>query len=277
MTYQQWTTAIAPRVQGTQNLHAVLPQALDFFVLLSSINGILGNPSQANYAASSTYLDAFATAHSTASKPIVSLDLGWMGFAGTVAESAAISRRLASLNCLKPVSEAEMLGLLDYYCDGVRARRAASRQTTMGVSPRTSTGTATATMLDRPLWKHARMHASTPTHHSSYEPSSAVKAQQQEDKLSTQLAGAASPADAAAVVLAALLRQLAADLGVEQAGIDETRPVHEAGVDSLMAVQLRTWVKREMGANVSVFDLMGNKSLRDLSTIVVERSSFVVR
>lgn len=61
MPYQNWTTAVAPKVLGAENLHAVLARTpLDFFLMTSSVSGILGTPGQANYAAANSYLDALA-------------------------------------------------------------------------------------------------------------------------------------------------------------------------------------------------------------------------
>lgn len=42
MEYEEWTAALAPKVQGTWNLHNVLGDTqLDFFVLFSSFVGYL--------------------------------------------------------------------------------------------------------------------------------------------------------------------------------------------------------------------------------------------
>ncbi|KAJ9293803.1 hypothetical protein DTO271G3_7430 [Paecilomyces variotii] len=51
MSSDEWNAAIDPKIQGTWNLHdASLDQDLDFFLLFSSMGGILGIPGQANYA-----------------------------------------------------------------------------------------------------------------------------------------------------------------------------------------------------------------------------------
>lgn len=49
MTHDQWTKSLAPKVNGSWNFHKILPQDLDFFVLLSSISAIIGNPGQSKY------------------------------------------------------------------------------------------------------------------------------------------------------------------------------------------------------------------------------------
>ena len=51
MSATQWREVLLPKVTGSWNLHRLLPQDLDFFILLSSINCVIGNVGQANYAA----------------------------------------------------------------------------------------------------------------------------------------------------------------------------------------------------------------------------------
>jgi amino acid adenylation domain-containing protein len=52
---------LAPKVAGAVNLDDALgSEPLDFFVLFSSISGVLGNPGQADYAAANAFLDGFA-------------------------------------------------------------------------------------------------------------------------------------------------------------------------------------------------------------------------
>lgn len=60
MTFDKWQSSTHPKIKGTWNLHQYLPDNLDFFVVLSSISGIIGNPGQSNYAAGNTYEDAVA-------------------------------------------------------------------------------------------------------------------------------------------------------------------------------------------------------------------------
>lgn len=60
---------------------------LDFFVMLSSLVGVSGHMSQANYAAGNTFLDALARYRTARGLPGVSLDLGGVKSVGFVAES----------------------------------------------------------------------------------------------------------------------------------------------------------------------------------------------
>ena len=54
MAYENWSQATTPKIQGSWNLHEFMPQDLDFFIMLSSLAGILGNRGQSNYCAGNT-------------------------------------------------------------------------------------------------------------------------------------------------------------------------------------------------------------------------------
>lgn len=268
MTYEEWNVTLGARVQGTQNLHSLLPRKLDFFLLLSSVCGVAGMVSQANYAASSTYLDAFAHCHSTSAAPIYALDLGWMEFSGTVAESQALSKRMQGLGYLTPIQEYQFLGLLDFYCD---VRREASRKSRQIIIGLTYNSELVSNPMDQPLWRALRflsLQSRKIDNHS--------QKQGQEEKalepLSSLLANSTSLASQISMVSRGFLQKLSSELGVEEAELDLERSAHDIGADSLMAVNLRSWFRKELNANVSVFDIMANISARELCRLALEKS-----
>jgi hypothetical protein len=55
MSYTDWTAGLVAKVDGTLNLHQLLPNDLDFFILASSIGGCFGHIGQSNYAAANTF------------------------------------------------------------------------------------------------------------------------------------------------------------------------------------------------------------------------------
>jgi hypothetical protein len=64
MTNAEFHAALNCKVVGTQKLHTASltqPELMEFFTLLSSISGFIGQKGQANYAAVNTFLDAFAS------------------------------------------------------------------------------------------------------------------------------------------------------------------------------------------------------------------------
>jgi phthiocerol/phenolphthiocerol synthesis type-I polyketide synthase E len=88
-TLEQARAVLAPKVDGTLVLAEVLAdQDLDFLILCSSLNAILGGPGQVDYAAANAFLGAFAEAASTARWPVVAIDWDtWRGV-GMAAELA---------------------------------------------------------------------------------------------------------------------------------------------------------------------------------------------
>ncbi|KAL8997504.1 MAG: hypothetical protein Q9188_006307, partial [Gyalolechia gomerana] len=90
-----WRSTVDPKVKGSLNLHeAVKELELDFFVLLSSTSGILGTPSQSNYAAGNTYQDALALHRRATGLPAVSLILPMVLGVGYVADNPEIEDSL---------------------------------------------------------------------------------------------------------------------------------------------------------------------------------------
>ncbi|KAI1074258.1 hypothetical protein F5B20DRAFT_596550 [Whalleya microplaca] len=87
MPLEDWKAVTAPKIQGTWNLHkALAQQPLDFFVLFSSFAGLVGQRGQANYAAASTFLDAFVQFRHGLGLPASVLDLGAVADVGFVSE-----------------------------------------------------------------------------------------------------------------------------------------------------------------------------------------------
>jgi len=53
--------------------------------------------------------------------------------------------------------------------------------------------------------------------------------------------------------------------------ISETAPLIDLGVDSLVAVEMRTWFAQEVGADVAVLKILGGSSIADLVDYVMEK------
>lgn len=113
MSLTDYEDALRPKVRGTINLHQQLPSSLDFFILLSSCAGIIGNDGQANYASACTFQDAFARYRTRLGMPSRSLDLGMIDGAGYVSENLNVLRFLTAQGW-QPVRLPEFFALLDY-------------------------------------------------------------------------------------------------------------------------------------------------------------------
>jgi NADPH:quinone reductase-like Zn-dependent oxidoreductase/NADP-dependent 3-hydroxy acid dehydrogenase YdfG len=76
MTHDDWTTGTKVKINGTWNLHVHAPKDLDFFIMLSSISGVIGNGGQANYNSGNIFQDSLAHHRHSLGLKATSLDLG---------------------------------------------------------------------------------------------------------------------------------------------------------------------------------------------------------
>ena len=118
MTLDDYHTAIHAKVQGTWNLHrasqSLLKQPLDFFTLLSSTSGIVGNKGQANYAAANTFLDAFASYRRAQGLQANTVDLGLIEDVGYVAEQDNSLENRFDKRQWTPIDERTLRNILSY-------------------------------------------------------------------------------------------------------------------------------------------------------------------
>ncbi|XP_044717410.1 KR domain-containing protein [Hirsutella rhossiliensis] len=74
MSNDAWHTGIRPKWQGTWNLHDALEghdEALDFFLMTSSLSGSCGTATESNYCAANGFLDAFTRWRRGQGKPAI--------------------------------------------------------------------------------------------------------------------------------------------------------------------------------------------------------------
>jgi hypothetical protein len=63
-------------------------------------------------------------------------------------------------------------------------------------------------------------------------------------------------------------------LSISPGELDLDKPIHQYGVDSLTAVELRNWFSREMRADVAIFDILGGASISSVVTLAVGKSEY---
>jgi acyl carrier protein len=78
--------------------------------------------------------------------------------------------------------------------------------------------------------------------------------------------------EAAEVVCTVLMAKISVLLMIPLEDIKASRSMSEYGMDSLVAVEMRNWLLREMDATVPILELLANESLLQLSAKIVKRS-----
>lgn len=275
MTWEQWAISTRSKVRSTWNLHQQFSQGLSFFIMLSSVAGVAGSMGQSNYAAGNTFQDGLAAHRIALGQKAVSIDLGWMGDVGAVAENAALTKGKEAAGDLAPIFESDFLALLDYYCDpSTDVSVAYKAQPVIGlVSPaqfRSKGLEPPDWLVDRPMMRGLCQEEDNEQDLGTETPD-----RDQDRDWAAELGRAAPGVEATKIVVDALVQRLSKATSTPVEEIDCNRPLHVYGVDSLLAVELRNWFRKLFHADVAIFDITGQASIEKLAQGAASSSALV--
>ncbi|KAF4462939.1 type I polyketide synthase [Fusarium albosuccineum] len=271
MDHRQWSDATRPKVLGTRNLHNFFGSNLDFFVMLSSLTGVVGNASQGNYAAGGSFQDAFASWRTAEGLPAVSIDLGTVKSIGYVAETEGVAARMQRAGYV-PQEEEEVLGLIEA---AIRTplRQSSSRQSQVitGIGPYDDVGDV--------AWRKERRFANllraSPTGNRAETSGSSPNGGDRE-RLADLVSKARTLAEARDIVADGITDKLADMFMLPAEEIDKSQGLAKYGVDSLVAVELRTWLSSRIQTEISIFDMLQSASLIAVAEKAAIRSKLVI-
>ncbi len=244
---------LAPKMAGAWNLHrATLNDPLDHFVLYSSIAALLGNPMQANYSAANAFLDALAQHRRALGRPALAVDWGVVGDVGYVSIHPDLQHHL------------DVRGYRDFRAD--QALEA------LAVVLGTETAQVTIARID---WE--RLAASSPATANApgFRPFGAAKktATAEREKAGSvlqTLRQGASPAERTRLLEEYLREKVGRALGVAAQRLDVEKPLTEMGLDSLIAVELVTVLKIDLGFELAALKLLQGLTIRSLATLAAD-------
>ena len=263
-TYQDWLAVVQPKYQGACNMHkAFLNQKLDFFIMLSSISAVIGNRGQAAYAAANSFLDEFAHYRASQGLPGTSINLGVVKEIGHVAERPELQERLEALNGDGGLSKAEVLGLIKLAIME-KVDKYADRQCIAGLN------------FENYNSKHPAYYWATDARFCHLRRGMSVPAAKDTGtSISTKqaLKKAQNLHEASEIASKSLVEKLATVLITPAEEISINKPVVALGLDSLVAVEVRSWIAKELDTKISTMELMTSPSIKALADVVVARSS----
>jgi hypothetical protein len=259
MTLDQYNAAIRPKVHGSWNLHKQLSSSdMDFFVMLSSLSGVVGFASQCNYAAGGTFQDALARHRAAQGLHGASIDIGIVQSVGYVAENQGTAERLRKSG-YKVLTEDDVLGAIESAITS-----SPQRQMLLG--------------LNGANWEEsgmARDQRFTPLRFRELGSSETSTIKAGSGELSGLIAAASSFEEAAEAVLRGITTKLMDIFMIAEAEVDHSRSFSAYGVDSLVAVELRNMLALRTGAEVSIFDIMQSPSISALAFTIALKSTHI--
>ncbi|KAK3304979.1 KR domain-containing protein [Chaetomium strumarium] len=262
MTHDQWRHATRPKMHGSWLLHQLLlphengnenERGLDFFVMLSSIAGVVGNRGQANYAAGNTYQDALAQYRRRRGLPAVAVDLGLMLGIGLIATERGGATNLKKWEAVG-IREPEFHRLMTAAIAGCWLAR--------------------PFCFDDPRFAYLRK-SGVVADADADAAATGRDSEEVESLITAQLGRVQSLREATDVVSSALRRRLARELQTDVDNVDAGRPLHAYGTDSLAAVEIRNWIVAHLQAEPSLFDVLGAGSIQALAAQIAVMSKAV--
>lgn len=293
MEWSQWKDALAPKVDGTWNLHkAFLFDTLDFFFLASSLVTVADSLGQGNYVAANMFIESFCRYRHSLGLPASVLNIGPISDVGFVAENAHAMHNIKAQG-LYLLTEREFLeflelGLLDSYPTHPSGPMLSpvpptpwynSTQVIMGLrSEQDLDDPSSRTMWRRDrrmgIYHNVRLQDRAKTS----EKNNAL--QEFLTRIAASSSSSSSP-DGGKTLLQAesTLTFLAHEIGRKiydfllrpEEEVDLGLTLAQMGLDSLMAIELRRWFKGAFGLTLSVLEIVGSGTLRQLAGLVAAK------
>lgn len=252
-------SVFAAKVTGTWNLHALTrTDALDFFICYASVAGFLGSPGQANHASGNTFIDALAQSRRGSGLPAVSIDWGAWDDIGAAVRHGVVSR-IANVG-LRSLSPDEGLRILADVMEGSSAQVAA-------LPVDWQTFLAARNVAELPVFERVARRAS-PSRVALSSPASSAgptSVAQTGTTLVQELSDAV-PARRPAVLRGYLRTRVAMTLGLSEGRVvDDRQALRDAGLDSLLAIELRNVLGVAVGRTLPATLLFDYPTIDDLA------------
>lgn len=225
---QVFRSVLAPKVEGSVALHLATRDApLDFFIMYSSIVGLLGSMGMASYVAANVFLDSLARKLRSAGRPALSIPWGFFADVGHGLEMNRNER--VTRQGLGAMSGDDLGTYLDRLvgapdaCVGVAAidpRQWLDFHPQMTTSPRITS-----------LLKIKR---------------AAAQANPEDRGAMLRVLRAAKPGERTTLMEEFVRQQVAKVLRMDPALIETRAPLRALGIDSLMALELRNQLERSL-------------------------------
>ncbi|KAJ5938107.1 hypothetical protein N7454_004449 [Penicillium verhagenii] len=272
LTHEDYETVMKPRIHGIWNLQNVLQSAsvkssLDFFITLSSAASFVGNLGQSPYAASGTYMAALAAYPQVSGIPCTTIDLPIVRGVGYLSDDSKREEIAATLGT-DSVNATQIRGLV------AAAMRNEMQETCEGHCVVGFDGVKRQAISDQRFWvndtKISQLLRLSTLAGSGGLTDAAASNDQISPAAAIQLCQNREAAEA--VVVSALAEKISSILMRPLEELDPAAPITVYGLDSLVAIEIRNWIKRELKSSMQVLEILAGDSLPALADHILRKS-----
>ena len=274
LSHEDYEYVMKPRVHGIWNLQRTIQgldsSKVDFFITLSSAASFVGNMGQSAYAASGTFMAALVQYPETAQMPFTSIDLPivrGVGYLSDDQKRAQIESQLGT----ESVDATDIRGLV------AAAIRNEMRETCGGHCVVGFNGVKTTPVAEQPFWVNDTklshlLRLSTLAADSALTDSKQVNT---EISPATAIRQSRGREAAIAITVAALIQKISSILMRPMEEMDASAPISVYGLDSLVAIEIRNWITRELEANLQILEILTSSSVPTLAEAILKKSGIL--
>nr|VFJ91500.1 MAG: Acyl transferase domain-containing protein [Candidatus Kentron sp. LFY] len=249
---ERFERVMAPKALGAWHLHQqtqAIP--LDFFVLFSSISAWIGNASQGNYVAANVFLDTLAHHRRASGLPATSIDWGAISEVGMAARDKETGEYLEGIGVkrITPVQAMKALAYILY------------RQPTQIGLMHGDWGR---------LGQFNPAFASSPRF-SHLIPKEAILGEDSPDSILRRDLQAMEPEEQEEKVVALLAGEIGETLRIPIERVSLHHSLPDMGVDSLMAMELRTVIRTQFGITTTTLELLKGDTITQIAPRLLEK------
>jgi len=280
MTHAGFKEPMHAKVSGLMNLHHSFQRAnhrLNFFVVLSSFVGIIGNPGQSNYAAAGTFQDAFVRYRHKLGLPATAVDLGVVAGVGYVARNRDTEKKLMDKGLNFTCEEWHVHQLVRMAIDNPTPPAPASAISSTPISPspaamRPQQFTSAQLVAGLFITDVLKMPTKFIDPKWSIIYSTGLGINPDSDLFGDD-AGFPDPMrdidtrpaeDVINDLCAGIIRKTASLTGTPKEEIKEDHSLKRYGMDSLVAVEMRNWLLKVSTVELAAADILNAASIREL-------------
>lgn len=250
-TLNDFQTVLAPKVQGSQNLDDLFFSTdLEFFVLFSSIASVVGSKGQSNYGAANLFMHSLARQRRNRGVAASVMDIAMLLGVGYVARSLDQYESQMKQYSYMAISEPEFHNI---FAAAILSGRPGS-----GHSPEIITGVgpdADAPWTRDPRFSHFVCH--------EQKTAEVAEAVNSSGNVLSQLAQSES-GEALNILESAFSTKVELMLQLQPGSMDTQAPLVRVGIDSLVAVELRSWFLRELDIDMPVLKFLNGASVSNI-------------
>ncbi|OKL63922.1 hypothetical protein UA08_00474 [Talaromyces atroroseus] len=239
MSFEMMKEVLDPKINGTNYLDEIFSHTdLEFFILFSSLSSVVGNTGQSNYAA------AFG--------------LGYVERAGQVVQD-----QLTKFGYM-PISESDFHQI---FAEAIVAGRPESEENpeiVTGIRPVSSDEEARVPWFDNPRFSHCIVEANETNTSTSGDRKKNTSSAIDQLAVATSLQQVFDIITRSFAVFMQQVLRLSGDIGYET-------PLVQLGVDSLLAVEIRSWLFKELKTDLPVLKIMAGGSVNTLCQQILEK------